>query len=295
MSGFVPPTITLTGFSDESSWNQNRYRSIGLVTATTEIANKIRQTVSNSLNESGISELAWKNLRGANHRVTVNKIIDTINKMVCSGKLRIDVLIWDTQDSRHDIQGRNDTTNLARMYYHIMSNVMRERWPDDANWMLHVDKRSDLDWTELKQCLSGKTRRERRSRQTHFFQGSPTPRAMPIVEQVSSQNHPLIQVADLFAGLAAFSWNESLTHIEWQERKSDQLDLFPSNEGKSISNSANYKHQVLSHLIAHDLGYTSFKANKKEGLKTYSPSHPINFWFYTPQGDYDKAPRRNKK
>ena len=288
----APPYVTHKGFSDESSWNQNRYRSIGLVTALTGIADTAGKTVASALEESGVREFAWKDLTTAKRRFAAEKIVDHVVELASPGQLRVDVLIWDTHDARHRIMGRDDTANLARMYYHLMANVMRDRWPRDASWTQHVDKRTDIDWTELEQCLAGRTRKERDVSQAELY-GS-TYRSPPSVEQASSSEHVLIQVADLFAGLSAFSWNEAQSHGEWLTSQSGQLRLIPQCSDVSVSNSAYPKHEVLEHLASRRLPYVSLRAANGEGLRTYGPDHPINFWKYIPQGEFDKAPLRNE-
>ena len=289
----APPSVTHRGFGDESSWNQNRYRSIGLVTAPTGIADTAGQTVASALEESGVREFAWKDLTTAKRRFAAEKIVDRLVELASPGQLRVDVLIWDTHDARHQIMGRDDTANLARMYYHLMASVIRDRWPQDALWIQYVDERTDIDWTELEQCLAGRTRKEREVAQAKFIASTTTYKLPPTVEEASSDEHVLIQVADLFAGMAAFSWNEAQSHGEWVTNKSGQLRLMPQCTDVSVSKSASQKHEVLERLASR-LSYVSLRAADGEGLRTYGPSHPINFWKYIPQGDFDKAPLRNE-
>ena len=97
----MPPYVSHRGFSDESSWNQNRYRSIGLVTASRDIANSTEEAVASALKESDIREFAWKELTTAKRRFAAQKIVDHIIKLASPGLLRVDVLIWDTM--MHDI------------------------------------------------------------------------------------------------------------------------------------------------------------------------------------------------
>ncbi len=291
----APPYVTHKGFSDESSWNQNRYRSIGLVsTAPTGIADTAGKTVASALEKSSVREFAWKDLTTAKRKFAAEKIVDHVVELASPGQLRVDVLIWDTHDARHRIMGRDDTANLARMYYHLMANVMRDRWPRDASWIQHVDKRTDIDWAELEQCLAGRTRKEREGAQAEFIASTATYRPPPIVEQASSDEHVLIQTADLFAGMAAFSWNAVQSHGEWVTRQSGQLRLMPQCTDVSVSKSASPKHEVLERLASNRLSSVSLKAADGEGLRTYGPDHPINFWKYIPQGEFDKAPLRNE-
>ena len=284
---------THVGYSDESSWNQNRYRSIALVTAPTGIANTAGETVASLLSESEVSEFAWKYLTDAKHRFAAEKIVNHIVELANPGQLRIDVLVWDTHDARHKIRGRDDTENLARMYYHIHSNVLTSRWPWEAKWLFRIDERNDMDRDTLQECLSGRTRRERATSQLQF-NGTTTNRFPPTIEWADSSKEPLIQVADLFAGMGAFSWNEALTHNQWRVNQSGQLSLMEQCADLPVSNSASFKHEALKHLESLGLPHISVKEGGSEGLRTRDPNNAINFWKYDPQGEFDKAPRRNE-
>ena len=294
LAGVESSNSTHLGFSDESSWNQNRYRSIGLVTAPRDIVDAATAKCNSLLEESGVREFAWKRLTDAKHKFAALKIVDQVVEFSRLGQLRIDVLIWDTHDARHQIQGRDDTANLARMYYHLMANVMRDRWFPHAIWILNVDERTDMDWKELEECLAGRTRKEREGAQARLIRIATTDKRPPTVCQASSGEHTLIQVADLFAGLGAFSWNATQSHREWVTRQSGQLRLMPQCTDVSVSKSASPKHAVLERLASSRLPDVSLNTADGEGLRTYRPSHPINFWKYTPQGGFDKAPRRNE-
>ena len=284
---------THQGFSDESSWNQNRYRSIALVTAPTDIAIATRAKCALLLEESGVGEFAWKNLRDARHGFAAQKLIDSVVELTGAEQLRVDVLVWDTHDTRHQIYGRDDTENLARMYYHIHSNVRELRCPIEAKWFFHIDERSDLDRVTLEDCLAGRTRRERESLQL-VLNGDNPERFPPSIEWADSSKEPLIQVADLFAGMGAFSWNEALTHSQWKANQSGQMSFMEEFAGPPVSNSASPKHETLKHFESLGLPYVSIGAGGKNGLRTSGPDNPINFWKYDPQGGFDKAPVRNE-
>ena len=293
LAGVESLHATHQGFSDESSWNQNRYRSIALVTALADIAVATRAKCVLLLEESGIDEFAWKSLRDARHGFAAQKLIDSVVEFAGSGQLRVDVLVWDTHDTRHHIYGRDDTKNLARMYYHIHSNVLTTRWPREAKWLFRVDERNDMDRGTLEDCLAGRTRKERESSQL-MLNGDNPERFPPNIEWADSSKEPLIQVADLFAGIGAFSWNEALTHGQWMTNESGQMSFMDEFEGSPVSKSALPKHETLKHFESLGLSYVSIRVGSGEGLRTYGPDNPINFWKYDPQGGFDKAPVRNE-
>ena len=225
------------------------------------------------------------------------KLCELVANVVCQQLLRVDVLIWDTRDSRHNTRGRDDTANLARMYYHLISNVVKSRWHSGAKWHIRVDKRSDIDWETLRDSLHGKTRREKVGLQIGLTALESVQTRYPIfIEQESSTHQSMIQVADLFAGLAAFSWNECERHFQWslaeEPMRSGQLTLLPVNELDEISKRSQYKHEILSHLEGLELPSVVIRYKGKEGLRTLSPREQVNFWLYEPRRPDDKAPVR---
>ena len=79
--------VTHKGFGDESSWNQNRYRSIGLVTAPTDLAYAAGKRVATALVESGVREFAWKDLTTAKRRFAAEKIVDHVVELASLGQI----------------------------------------------------------------------------------------------------------------------------------------------------------------------------------------------------------------
>ena len=216
--------------------------------------------------------------------------------------LRIDILIWDTYDSRHKIQGRDDIRNLERMYYHLFKNVFQCRWPLECTWQVFPDENSALNWNKLKEFLDiagvniqiGRTLFEDGIgfRITREF-------GIVSIREATSINEPLCQVADLFAGLGAYSYSAYHTYEAWlcnefgqlrlQVDDCDQVSL--SNE--SLSNRERERCLVIKHFDEKCKRYklrVGLKSSR--GFCTRDPRYPINFWFYIPQHSIDKAPIR---
>ncbi len=179
-----------------------------------------------------------------------------------------------------------------------MSNVINYRWKAAGFWLMQTDERNDMDWETLEDCLHGRTRREKTARQEWFpdLAQLRTVR-LPRVTQVSSSDQPLVQVADLFAGLATFSWNQSEDHSSWrqvgQKIQAGQQNMFSSLGVGDVSKSAHFKHEVLDHLVSLRLSGVAMKTQNGEGLRTYGPKNSINFWKYEPKRKSDKAPQKN--
>jgi len=289
----VSRRITHVGFSDESNWNSGRFRSLSLVTLPSEALVTASGELRNLLNDSGVAEFKWKKLRGARERFAAIKMSDFAVKYAHAGILRIDVLIWDINDSRHNIQGRDDIANLQRMYYHLFRNVLRLRWPDNAIWQLFPDEHTALDWQKIEDYLdvSGS-----RPKIEHSLFGARLYQDFRIdeINQVSSKEQPLLQLADLFAGLAVFSRDKFEQYQQWSWGQTGRHPLFGVGKaGNAISAADRERFRVLAHLDkackSHKLGVS---LRTYRGLTTPNPANPINFWPYQPQHPDDKAPTR---
>ena len=237
-----------------------------------------------------LTEIKWSETR---NDIKVDAIIESIDAILNLIKkdepLRIDVLVWNIEDSRHAIKGRDDIANLQRMYYHLLSNVMEYRWPKKSIWKIYPDENSSIDWNTLKNILSHKY-------------------IIEDLREIKSHNAPLIQIADIFAGMGAYSWGNIEKYYEWHMecRKDKQKTLF-SDFGSSIklSNKDKYRcmilyltYQKIKNIEIEIDSYSHPLKGSKivslgdhgKGFSTKDPSFPINFWPYTPQTDWDKAP-----
>ncbi|GIW33850.1 DUF3800 domain-containing protein [Meiothermus sp.] len=294
-------SITHVGFSDESNWNTGRFRSLGLVTVLVDALEDLNNELKGLLTESGISEFKWEKLRQARERIGAQKMCEFTIKHALDRRLRVDILIWDIQDSRHDIPGRDDIANLQRMYYHLFRNVLRSRWPHGAVWRLHPDEHTAMDWSTVQDCLENVADRLEIERSL-FNEGQFRVRlrrdfGLEEIRSALSHEQPLLQLADLFAGMAVFSRTQFDAYQAWLTAKSPQSGLFDDqNEAPDASRSSSERFSVLQHLDArckkHKLGVS---LKRKQGLWTPDPQRPINFWIYEAQHPEDKAPQKRKE
>jgi len=292
--------ISHVAFSDESHWNKGRYRSISLITMPYSFNVEYEQTVKKILNEIHISEFKWTNLSGVKEREAAVKMCDFIVENASKGFLRLDVLIWDIEDSRHKIPGRDDIANLQRMYYKLFKHVLSNRWPDGSTWILCPDEHSAMDWNNVKNYL------EKVDTKVEIYQNLFTGGKFELslkkefkiykINPLSSACNPWLQIADLFAGLAVFSREQYSTYSQWlkeQEKQKGQFSLFDFEENNKISRSSQERCYVLYHFhkLCKDrkLGVS---LRTCEGLLTFCNWKPINFWLYRPQHLKDKAPKK---
>ncbi len=290
--------ISHVGFADESNWNKGRFRSLGLVTTPLGYIEDLEKQAKEILQESGIREFKWKNLRGARERFVAEKLCRFAIEYARNGYIRVDVLIWDIEDSRHRISGRDDIANLGRMYYHLFRNVMRARWPDHAVWKLHPDEHTAMDWGVLQECLENKsitievdrslfTGGQFRFRLRQEF-------GIKEIKPVSSEKHILLQIADLFAGLGAFSYEKFNEYQTWLKEQSPQLPLLSETiEFVKLTKKMKERFVVLKKFDELCKRYKmGVSLRTYRGLRTLNPENPLNFWLYEPQHPEDKAPTK---
>ncbi|MBN1920958.1 MAG: DUF3800 domain-containing protein [Anaerolineae bacterium] len=293
--------VSHVAYGDEAYKDAERYRSVAIVTLAAQNASEYAGAIRGILDDSGIrKEFKWSNLRQARERFAAIKIADWVITRACAQQIRVDVLVWDTYDDRHDVQGRDDIANLQRMYFHLFRNVLANRWPIKSTWKLYPDENSAIDWRELSQYLDTAgvhlilegSLRDWNSIKLKWFHDF----RILNVEQVHSENAPICQVADLFAGVAVYSRTHYDLYTQWVECQSLQqrLPIISGVEDRRFSGRDKERCIFLDHLNKqckkNKLG-VSLKT--KRGLTTFNPSNPINFWLYVPQHEEDVAPIRS--
>jgi hypothetical protein len=285
------PAYTHVAFADESSWNQGRFRSISLVSAAVEDARRFHQELEALRKNHGVLEYKWHATRFRHGIALVDFFFARREQM------RVDVLVWDIEDARHaDVPDRDDKANFARMYYHLLHNVLKRRWPKGARWLICPDEQKEVDWLRLEQFLGWK---RWVSEEGLFNPGCEAEwRAFYNIQEircVCSRKYLLIQLADLFAGLAAYSYHAFPKYAQWKDSQNPTPPLFdlPDNEVKKLKLSRNDKDRlrILQH-VRNEAGKCAFNVSleSSKGLFTWTPAHALNFWLYTPQHAQDKAP-----
>lgn len=286
---------THLAYADETHYNTGRYRGIALVSIAVANANEVALEIQKSMAESNITEFKWEKLRSAKYRFGAISLVDSLMAFTARRTLRIDVVIWDIEDSRHKIRARDDIANLQRMYYHLFKNVLRARWPDDSRWCLHPDEQTALDWESVGDFLATASTRFNTTpdlfSRNKFSARLQRDFSVQQIKPCRSCDEPLIQLADFLAGLAVYSRTNFDGYERWQRQQGPQLSFLPVEQEPSLSNSDRERYRVLGHFDreckARKLG-VSLRTHR--GLRTFDGCNPINFWWYEPQHELDKAP-----
>jgi hypothetical protein len=108
---------------------------------------------------------------------------------------------------------------------------------------------------------------------------------------VVSATTPETQLADLFAGMAAFSRKHAGTFGDFQAAVDAQQGLFGHAPSPDLSNRQLERFKLIPFLAnackARKLGVSLATHGY---LSTPNPTNPINFWHYEPQHGADRAP-----
>ena len=293
--------ISHLAYSDESCWNRGRYRSIGMVSAEADCAGELKAELAEILAASDVSEFKWSKLKTAKYRFAAEKMIHVALSQADAGRLRVDVIIWDVEDDRHRLPGRDDAANLGRMYYHLLRNVLTERWPDGSVWKVVPDEQFAPNWEVIGDCLGWKS---------GDFEPIPNVFDVPGFRlgwcqyfdidrfvPSSSAKHETIQLADLCAGLGAYSHESYAAYEEWQRRQGGQSVLsFASRSAIELSNADHERCRILARVKrACQKRRWQVSLASSRGLRTYNPNSPFNFWPYEPQHPDDQAPTRSQR
>ena len=277
-------------FADESYTTDSRFRGISAVSIPMKNYEAVKNHLTEILRDSSVSEMKWQEIKDARNKFCAHKIVKFIIPNLHKYHIRIDTLLWDTQDSRHTIIGRDDIANFERMFYHLLGNAMKKR-KRGVKWHIRPDVRNGINWVTGRDCLHYKGQKSEIVNSIFSTFILDEHYSVHSFEEAHSHEEPLIQVADLFSGIFVFSTIAYEKYEVWQSHKIPSL--FVLHEPVHASNREKYRFELLEKLDAEckklSLG-VSLKNNRQ--LLTYNPENPINFWQYRPQGEYDKAPTR---
>jgi hypothetical protein len=287
--------VTHGAFSDESSLGN--FESIGMITLPIENLEAFELAFVSICSNHGFNnprDIKWHELRSADLRLCILEVMDLVFKCVIGNGLRIDVIIWDTGDSRHNVFGRDDAKNFAIMYYNLLKNVIMKRWPDGAIWEIYPDRNNTMHWDKLVEILNNKgiilsISKSNQGKVKINLRNNFELKIIPSTPTLS----PLIQLADLFAGMGIYSRECFKKFEEWELLLKGQSRLIPLPEERQLSRRDKERCFIINSFKTicdkNKLG-VSFKSTK--GLQTHNPTKPINFWFYIPQHKNDKAPTK---
>lgn len=287
---------THIAYADESHHNAGRYRSIALVTFDAKDEINLASELHEIISATGKSEVKWARVGGERERRAALNLFGWAVRHAARKALRVDVLLWDTQDARHAVLARDDALNLEIMYYNLFKNVLSDRWPHAKLWELRPDENVSIAWDNMHRILASGDGAGRRHQYRLTVQptGCKLPFEVVGIREQRSSEQPFVQLADIFAGLTVFSWNNyaRLQDYRLQEAKHKQLKLTGPAEEISLSRRDKERFMLLLDFVSllKDNGL-KIRFGNDGGLRSF-PSETINFWCYERRSQKDRAPVR---
>lgn len=283
-------------FSDESGYvGESRHGSIAVIAGSRTTTKKMNDIIKESL--GGKSEIKFSGISSRKDQEIAKHIINKSLELTKINKLKINVIIWDKHDSRHSIANRCDLSNLIIMYYRVLRHSLKH-WSEGIDWAFYPDQQTSVKWSDLINILSKKPISDTDiSSQImfDFFNKSIYPN-IRITRELDSKEFPIVQLADLFAGIARTSREDSLLYQQWIQQEDLKLSpsLFPVQEAENlVSKSKKTKFEIVRHFHDQTKRYNlGINYSENKYLKSHNPNSNLNFWHYTPQGAYDKAPTK---
>lgn len=286
--------IEYVSFSDESYTTAVRFRGICAVSFPRDRLDFIEDEIKRILHESGVEdEFKWQKTRNAKYRLCADKLFRFAIKQITESAMRVDVLVWDTHDRRHDVAARDDEANYERMFFHLLKNVMKKR-ERNSLWHIFPDEKLGIDWNTIEDCLGNFG--QRIDAMPHalirdlftdpFYQ-------IKTFKQVASSASVSVQLADFFAGIGVFAREKSQKYFQWIDDGPGMLSLFVTK--KDAPSGADRERFRLIHDLnrlckEHRLGVS---LESRRYLWTPEPRNPLNFWHYEPKHEKDRAPTRS--
>jgi len=254
-------------YSDESCINVgDRYTSVCVVSGEAEALNYLRDELGETLRDKNVHELKFSNITGYERGVT-EAAVDFVGRVVnfaVYNRVRIDTITTDNECLNGGDYDCVSEPDLEGMYCHLLPDVGR-RW-GCTKWGFYPDEHPGVNWSGIvSSCEDAQ------------FQFSE-------VEELNSVGEPLIQVADVFAGIARFSHEDNGGCAEWVGRGDERQGiLMPSMawDKGNITRSKECRYGVIGRLYSLCRSHRLYVSLRSGGhLRTLRPQSPINFWDY---------------
>lgn len=284
-------------FSDESGWDaDNRFGSLAKISGSFENLRELNEILKGILGKHSKTEIKFKDIKNHRAKEIAIEFFDIGFNFLKTSRMKAHILVWDKHDTRHKIIGRCDVENLKRMYYHNMK-VLKSHWNIETIWEFYPDEFTGIDWQEDVISYIENTDLNKNELQKDLFDAFSNIRFPRVgkVKELNSKSMPLIQLADLYAGIVRTSRSESEKFIKWRSIISmqNQPSLFEKTLEVDISKSQLPKFETMNEFKrkADDLKM-GISLSESKYFKTHSKKNNIFIWHYEPQGDFDKAPKR---
>ena len=256
---------------------------------------KVNEKLNEILKKYGITtpkKFKWNRFNSMDKVYALEEFLNYLFRLMFDDLAFIHTIIWDIKDSRHDILRRDDSKNLSLMYYKLIKNFAKDKMKTGDTLTIYTDRNNSIDWRLIEDILPNDG-----IYNTKKLEFCTVGLSKVFIKESNTQENALIQIADIFAGLGRTSYEDYDNYEKWLNQ--GQQSLFPEEKPDKIYISNKEKHRFKIYKFIDDnckrkSWKVSLKTNK--GFSTFKDeSKPLNFWFYRPQHEEDRAPLKDKR
>lgn len=277
-----------SAYSDESGIFDQRYQAIGVVSGPDDELAQLRTALKNILNDENVSELKFVNIvrrKSKTMKVAQRFLTCAVREFAIQTRLRIDVITWGDENSLDVIQSNDRIAKLEDMYHRVLTHIGRQ-WRQ-INWNFYPDANSQIHWNQIISLLNRTSLARFKARLLQLLENNDPSQSFKFssVKELGSSCEPLIQLADLFAGMARFSREEGEQCVQWLDSWGNKAQLRLSgllNGGYSVSDATRTKRARFELIGKFDKLCKRYKMRvslrTNKCLWTFDPTYPVNFW-----------------
>ena len=275
-------------FTDESNYNSGEHRSLSIIMINESKVKVIDDKLKEILNKYkiNIKSFKWNKINNRKKHKALIEFLMFLFPFLEKRLVFITTLKWSINDSRHSIIGRDDLSNLSFMYYKLIFDIVNRKTENGDNVKIFPDHNDVINWEELEKILSNSEihNTEKIKIMDSFIEvGS----KKVFLEPSTTEDKNLIQIADIFAGIARGSFEDYKYYVHWLKSQEDSIDSHNFSGREKCRFEIYY---IINKWAKRNKLYISL--DSKQGFSSYKPDSPLNFWVYSPQHENDKAPTK---
>jgi hypothetical protein len=248
-------------YSDESSYNYGAVRGVGAVSLRLDDSAPLSEELASLLRASSVRELKWEKVRTARMAFAAEKALIWALDHALAGNLWIEMLTWEVTSAAASRARRPALTQLHTVYTALLSSVMArhtQRGRQSQGGRIVPDEQSAISWTQIQAALPQNAK------------------IMP----APSETQPLIQLADVFVGLAVFSRAAYDAYERWLCVRGRDARAMTTLGG--VYGSQAYRFVLLDEFYAACVRrLPGISLQTRRGLYTWRTDTPIQFRFHT--------------
>lgn len=192
----IHPDTTHIGFADEAYWNErrHRFRSVVCLTAKAQDYDQIEKELCYARCDAGakIAEIKWVELTDDERKRDAISVLGAVVKLIADRKLSVDILVWHALGAHS-----SDAAKLREGYSSILqSSVSRSLQEPLGDSMIFYSFRVHAPDDRILADVRGDLLQ-------HFMNTAGVESVA--IERAKTALNYMVQVADLFAGMSAYS------------------------------------------------------------------------------------------